>query len=64
MMEELKNMDGGGLQQRLEQLREEQFKLRFQHATGQLENTARMRKVRRDIARVKTVMNEKRKQAE
>jgi large subunit ribosomal protein L29 len=57
-------MDGGGLQQRLEELREEQFKLRFQHATGQLENTARMRKVRRDIARVKTVMNEKRKQAE
>ena len=64
MMEELKNMDGGGLQQRLEQLREEQFKLRFQHATGQLENTARMRQVRRDIARVKTVMNAKRKQAE
>lgn len=64
MVEELKNMDGGGLQKRLEELREEQFKLRFQHATGQLENTARIRKVRRDIARVKTVMNETRKQAE
>lgn len=64
MMEELRNSDGGSLQKQLEELREEQFKLRFQHATGQLENTARMRKVRRDIARVKTVMNEKRKQAE
>ena len=37
-------------------LRKEQFNLRFQKATGQLENTARVRQVRRDIARVKTIL--------
>ena len=36
-------------------LKKEQFNLRFQKASGQLENTARMREVRRDIARIKTV---------
>jgi large subunit ribosomal protein L29 len=40
-------------------LKKEAFNLRFQQATGQLENTARMREVRRDAARVKTVLNEK-----
>jgi large subunit ribosomal protein L29 len=40
-------------------LKKEAFNLRFQQATGQLENTARMRAVRRDAARVKTVLNEK-----
>jgi large subunit ribosomal protein L29 len=44
------------------ELRKESFNLRFQTASGQLENTARVRQVRRDIARVKTVQNE-RKQA-
>jgi len=39
----------------LHDLKKEQFNLRFQRATGQLENTARMRQVRRDIARIKTV---------
>jgi large subunit ribosomal protein L29 len=39
-------------------LKKEQFNLRFQHATGQLENTARRRQVRRDIARIKTVLAE------
>ena len=38
------------------QLKKEQFNLRFQAASGQLENTVRMRQVRRDIARIKTVM--------
>ncbi len=37
-------------------LKKEQFNLRFQKASGQLENTARMREVRRDIARIKTVV--------
>jgi large subunit ribosomal protein L29 len=41
-------------------LKKEQFNLRFQRATGQLENTARVRQVRRDIARIKTVAQEKR----
>jgi|TARA_R100001132_G_scaffold22258_1_gene20349 large subunit ribosomal protein L29 len=39
----------------LAKLKKEQFNLRFQRATGQLENTARVRKVRRDIARIKTI---------
>ncbi len=43
----------------LAQLKKEQFNLRFQKATGQLENTARVRLVRRDIARLKTVIGEK-----
>ena len=41
-------------------LKKEQFNLRFQRATGQLENTARVREVRRDIARLKTVQVQKR----
>ncbi len=40
-------------------LKKEAFNLRFQKATGQLENTARVRHVRRDIARIKTIMREK-----
>ena len=40
-------------------LKKESFNLRFQRATGQLENTARIRTVKRDTARVKTVLNEK-----
>jgi large subunit ribosomal protein L29 len=40
-------------------LRKEQFNLRFQRATGQLEATGRIREVRRDIARVKTIMGER-----
>jgi large subunit ribosomal protein L29 len=41
-------------------LKKEQFNLRFQRATGQLENTARVRQVRRDIARLKTIAMQKR----
>jgi large subunit ribosomal protein L29 len=44
-------------------LKKEQFNLRFQRATGQLENTARVRQVRRDIARLKTIAQQKRAQA-
>ena len=40
-------------------LRKEQFNLRFQKASGQLENTARVRQVRRDIARIKTLLQQK-----
>ena len=40
----------------LEKLKKEQFNLRFQKATGQLENTARVRQIRRDIARIQTVI--------
>jgi large subunit ribosomal protein L29 len=44
-------------------LKKEQFNLRFQRATGQLENTSRVRQVRKDIARVKTVARQKQAQA-
>ena len=40
-------------------LKKEQFNLRFQRATGQLENTARVRQVRRDIARLKSILGER-----
>jgi large subunit ribosomal protein L29 len=49
------------LQGMLLDLRKEQFNLRFQRATGQLEAVSRIRQVRRDIARVKTVMTERRR---
>jgi large subunit ribosomal protein L29 len=42
----------------LARMKQELFNLRFQHVTGQLENPVRMREVRRDIARVKTIMRE------
>lgn len=48
------------LKANLEELKKEQFNLRFQRATGQLENTARVRQVRRDIARIQTVLRDKR----
>ena len=51
------------LRDQLAQLKKEQFNLRFQQATNQLENTARMRLVRRDVARVKTILNEKARDA-
>ena len=44
-------------------LRKEQFNLRFQRATGQTEGTGRVRQVRRDIARVKTIMSEQKRSA-
>ena len=44
-------------------LKKEAFNLRFQQASGQLENTSRMRQVRRDIAKVNTVINERRRGA-
>jgi large subunit ribosomal protein L29 len=51
------------LAQQIDDLRKEQFNLRFQRASGQLENTARARHVRRDIARMKTILAERRRQA-
>lgn len=51
------NKTNDELNDELMSLKKEQFNLRFQKASGQLENTARMRQVRRDIARVKTILN-------
>ena len=47
------------LKDQLVDLRKEAFNLRFQAASGQLENTARVRKVKRDIARIKTIIGER-----
>ncbi|MBS7803705.1 50S ribosomal protein L29 [Rhizobiales bacterium TNE-4] len=52
---DLNAMSADQLQDELLKLKKEQFNLRFQRATGQLENTSRVREVRRDIARVKTI---------
>ena len=49
------------LKEQLIDLRKEAFNLRFQASSGQLENTARVRAVRREIARIKTVLNERRR---
>jgi large subunit ribosomal protein L29 len=51
------------LRDQLASLKKEAFNLRFQKATGQLENTSRMQVVRRDAARVKTILNQKAAQA-
>ena len=51
------------LGEELVKLKKEQFNLRFQKATGQLEKSSRVREVRRDIARVKTIMAEKKSAA-
>ena len=51
------------LSQQLETLGKEIFNLRFHRASGQLENTARVREARRDIARIKTILGERRRQA-
>lgn len=56
---ELRNKTPDQLRDELVSLKKEAFNLRFQQATGQLENTARMRIVRRNVARVQTVLNEK-----
>ena len=56
---ELREKTPDQLREELVNLKKEQFNLRFQAATGQLENPARMKTVRRDVARVLTVLSEK-----
>ncbi|NMB37982.1 MAG: 50S ribosomal protein L29 [Firmicutes bacterium] len=56
---ELRDLSADELEKKLADLKEELFNLRFQLATGQLENPMRVRDVRKDIARVKTVMQER-----
>jgi large subunit ribosomal protein L29 len=58
--EDLRTKSPDELTDQLTSLKKEQFNLRFQKATGQLEKTARIREVRRDIARIKTVAAQKR----
>ena len=56
--QELRDKTPDQLREQLATLKKESFNLRFQQATGQLENTARMRKIKRDTARVLTVLNQ------
>jgi len=56
---ELRDLSADELQRKLKELQEELFNLRFQLATGQIENVSRIRTVRRDIARVKTIQRER-----
>lgn len=58
---ELKNMDEAGLKQHENDARQEMFNLRFQLATGKSVNTARIRALRRDIARVQTILRERKR---
>lgn len=58
--EDLRTKSPDELTDALASLKKEQFNLRFQRATGQLEKTARIREVRRDIARIKTIAAQKR----
>lgn len=62
-IEETRSMSEDELKDSLLKLKKEAFNLRFQQAIGQLENTSRMREVRRDIARVKTVLIDQRRSA-
>ncbi|MBY0149401.1 MULTISPECIES: 50S ribosomal protein L29 [Neobacillus] len=56
---EIKDLTTAEIEQKVKSLKEELFNLRFQLATGQLENTARIREVRKAIARMKTVIRER-----
>ena len=58
--DDLRAMTVDQLDDELLKLKKERFNLRFQRATGQLENTSRVRQVRRDIARIRTVARQKR----
>ena len=59
-MEDLRTMTPDQLEDELLKLKKEQFNLRFQRATGQLENTSRLREARREIARIKTIAAQQR----
>jgi large subunit ribosomal protein L29 len=58
---ELRDVREAELDVRLNDARKELFNLRFQHATGALENAARVRQVKRDIARILTIQNERKR---
>jgi large subunit ribosomal protein L29 len=56
---ELRELNDTELEHRRDQAKEELFNLRFQHATGQLENVTRLNHVRRDVARIETLLRER-----
>ncbi len=55
---EIRELNSEEILEKLDELTEEQFNLRFQHATDQLENTMRLKYVKKDIARMKTILRE------
>jgi len=59
-VEDIRRMSDDEMDAEVLKLKKERFNLRFQRATGQLENTARIREARRDIARLKTIARQKR----
>lgn len=59
LAKEIREWDTTRINEEIVALKKELFDLRFQQATGQLENTARISKVKKDIARMKTVLNER-----
>jgi large subunit ribosomal protein L29 len=59
---EVREMNVEELQRRVAETRRELFNLRFQHATGQLENTGQLKEVRKNIARLLTVLNQKQRE--
>ena len=59
-VEDIRRMTADQMDDEVLKLKKERFNLRFQRATGQLENTSRMREARRDIARIKTIARQKR----
>lgn len=61
-LEELRKMNKIELQKKVNEYRKEAFNLRFQKSSGQLENVSRISKVKKEIARIKTIMNKKRKE--
>jgi large subunit ribosomal protein L29 len=60
---ELRSKSADELKEEIVALRKEEFNLRMQRGTGQLSNTARFKKIRRDVARIKTILNEQAKAA-
>ncbi len=59
-IEDIRRMSDDEMDAEVLKLKKERFNLRFQRATGQLENTSRIREARRDIARIKTIARQKR----
>jgi len=57
--DEIRKLSKGDVQKKLQGFREELFNLRFQHSTGQLENTQRIPRVKKSIARILTILKEK-----
>ncbi len=61
---ELRELSEDELQSKEGELKDQLFKLRFQHSLGQLDNAVKLRNVRKDLARVKTILREKSKETE